>query len=164
MSEGTPFKIQTLRFGELEITESDIITTDEGLLGFPEAHRYVLVSDPRQSPFLWLQSADEPDLAFVIVNPLIFFPGYQVSAKPEELGSLGLDEISQATILTIVVIPPDPMDITTNLRGPLIINPENNKAKQLVLVDDRYHTKHFLLRDIPPELAGAPSEAVGEQR
>ena len=77
---------------------------------------------------------------------------------------LDLDDISNATILTIVVIPLNPMDITTNLRGPLVINPQNNKAKQLVLIDDRYHTKHLLLRDVPPELMAAQSEAVSGQR
>lgn len=164
MSKTGAIKIKTLRFGELEIAESDIVTIDDGLLGFPGLHRYVLISDPEQAPFLWLQCADGPDLAFVVVDPLIFFPGYQVTAKAEDLQSLGLEDTGKATILTIVVIPLNPMDITTNLRGPLIINPENNKAKQLVLIDDRYHTKHYLLRDIPPELAGAPSEAVGEQR
>lgn len=164
MSEDTVLKIETQRFGELEVSDSDVITMDDGLLGFPELRRYVLTSDPEQAPFLWLQCIDEPDLAFVVVDPVIFFPGYQVSAKSEDLQSLDLKDVSEATILTIVVIPVDPMDITTNLRGPLLINPENNKAKQLVLIDDRYHTKHFLLRDIPPELAGEPGEAVSEQR
>jgi flagellar assembly factor FliW len=164
MSESAVLKVETLRFGELEITESDVITMDDGLLGFPEFHRYVLACDQEQAPFLWLQCVGEPDLAFVVVDPLLFFPGYQVSVKAEDLRSLELEDITEATILTVVVIPLNPMDITTNLRGPLIINPHNNKAKQLVLIDDRYHTKHLLLRDIPPELAGQPSEAVGEQR
>ena len=160
--ESAVLKIQTLRFGEVEISESDIIMMDEGLLGFPGLRRYALISDPEQTPFVWFQSVDEPQLAFVVVDPYIFFPGYQILAKAEELQSIGLKDINQATILTIVVIPLNPMDITTNLRGPLVVNPENNKAKQLVLIDDRYHTKHFLLRDIPPELAGTSGEAVGE--
>ena len=162
MSENAVLKIQTIRFGEVEVAESDIITMDDGLLGFPTLHGYALISDPEQAPFIWLQSIEEPELAFVVVDPYIFFPGYQILAKSEELQSIGLPNISEGTILTIVVIPLNPMDITTNLRGPIVVNPENNKAKQLVLIDDRYHTKHFLLRDIPPELAGAPGEAVGE--
>jgi len=166
MSESdTPvIKVNTLRFGELEVEESDIVTMDEGILGFPEFHRYVLTSNADQAPFMWLQSVDDPELAFVVVDPFLFFPGYQVVTKSDEIRPLGLKSIEDATILTIVVIPLNPMDITTNLRGPLIINPENNKAKQLVLIDDRYHTKHFLLHDIPPELAAAPDEAVSEQR
>ena len=164
MSEDAVLKIQTLRFGEVEISESDIITMPDGLLGFPGLHRYTLLSDPEQAPFIWLQCVDEPQLAFVVVDPYIFFPGYQILAKHGELQSIGLEDIREATILTIVVIPFNPMDITTNLRGPLVINPKTNQAKQLVLIDDRYHTKHFLLKDIPPELAGTPDEAVGEQQ
>ena len=155
-------KIETHRFGELEVKESDVITMEEGILGFPEFHRYVLTSNPDHSPFMWLQCVDDPELAFVVVDPFLFFPGYQVLIKPDEIKPLGLKSISDATILTIVVIPLNPMDITTNLRGPLVINPENNNAKQIVLIDDRYHTKHFLLHDIPPELAAAPDEAVSE--
>jgi flagellar assembly factor FliW len=162
MSESGTMKIRTLRFGELEVAESDIIFMDEGLLGFPGLHKYAIIADPDQAPFIWLQSIEEPDLAFVVVDPFLFFPGYQLSLKPQELQTVNLESIEQAVILTIVVIPLNPMDITTNLRGPLIINPANNRARQLVLLDERYHTKHFLLRDIPPELAGKPEEAVGE--
>ncbi len=161
----TTQKFHTARFGEVEISPSEIITLPEGLLGFNHIHRYVLLKDPEQAPFLWFQSLDDPDLAFVVVDPFIFFPGYEIQVKPMELATIQLDDLTKATVLTIVTIPPDPMNLTANLRGPLVINSEKNIGKQLVLIDDRYHTKHFLLKDIPPELAAPPggADTTGEE-
>ncbi|RJP18287.1 MAG: flagellar assembly protein FliW [Candidatus Omnitrophota bacterium] len=149
-------KYFTTRFGEIEIFASEIITLPEGLLGFNQLHRYVLLKDPEQAPFLWFQALDDPDVAFVVVDPFIFFPGYEIQVKPWELSTIQLDDLTKATVLTIVTIPPNPENLTSNLRGPLVVNSEKNLGKQLVLIDDRYHTKHFLLKDIPSYLATPP--------
>lgn len=149
----TKLKFETARFGEIELAPSDILTFPEGLLGFAHVRRYILLAEPEEEPFLWLQGIDDPDLAFIVVNPHIFFPGYEVQVKSQELSSIHLTDIDKADVLVIVTLPEEPMDLTANLRGPLIINRENNFAKQLVLIDDRYNTKHFLLKDIPDYLA-----------
>ncbi len=162
--QSTTQRFFTTRFGEIEILASEIITVPEGLLGFNQIHRYVLLKDPDQAPFLWFQALDDPDLAFVVVDPFIFFPGYEVQVKPWEIASIQLEDLAQATVLTIVTIPPDPTELTTNLRGPLVLNSEKNLGKQLVLIDDRYHTKHFLLKDIPPDLATPPAEESTHQK
>ena len=151
-------KYETTRFGLIEVLSSEILVFPEGLLGFNQYHRYILINEPEQAPFLWLQSLDEPDLAFVVIDPFFFFPGYEIGVKSHELTAIQLDDLSQASVLTIVTVPGDPMNITTNLRGPVVINSARKLAKQLVLIDDRYHTKHFLLRDIPPGLATPPGK------
>jgi flagellar assembly factor FliW len=164
-TSGATVTFDTTRFGNIEIPETDVLTLPEGLVGFNLYHRFTILKDPEQEPFLWLQSLDEPDLAFVVVNPLLFFPGYEIKIKKSELASIGLESLSQAEVLTIVTIPTNPMDLTTNLRGPLLVNVEEKVGKQFVLIDDRFTTKHFLLHDIPPELAtpaansNAPSKA-----
>jgi len=152
-------KYSTTRFGEIEVLPSDVLTFPEGLLGFNQYHRFVLLKDPEQHPFLWLQALEEPDLAFVVIDPFLFFPGYEIQVKSHELSTIQLEDLRKATVLTIVTVPDDPMNLTTNLRGPLVINSEKNVVKQLVLIDDRYHTKHYLLKEIPPELATPPGEA-----
>lgn len=149
-------KITTTRFGEIEVHESEVLEFPEGLLGFNMFRRYTLIKDPEQEPFLWLQSLEEDDLAFVVVNPYLFFPGYDIQVKSQELASLKIKNVADCDVVTIVTIPPDqPMDLTTNLRGPLVVNVAEKLARQVVLIDDRYHTKHFLLRDIPAHLAEA---------
>ncbi|HOL93481.1 MAG TPA: flagellar assembly protein FliW [bacterium] len=146
-------KFLSARFGEITLDVTELLLIPQGLLGFTPFHRYAILKDPEEAPFLWLQSVDAPDLAFVIVNPFLFFPGYEIQVKAHELGEIQLDDISKATVLTIVTIPENPMELTANLRGPLLINTEKRLGKQFVLIDERYKTKHFLLKDIPPELA-----------
>ncbi|MBI1389873.1 MAG: flagellar assembly protein FliW [bacterium] len=150
---GQKLQFETTRFGEIEIADGDVIAMPEGLVGFNTFRRWTLLKDPEQEPFLWLQSLDDGDLAFVVVNPFIFFPGYDIKVKQSELAPLQLDDITKAEVLTIVTIPSNPMDLTANLRGPLLFNVEAKLAKQLVLIDDRYNTRHFLLHDVPPDLA-----------
>lgn len=146
-------KFLSARFGEIELDASELLWIPQGLLGFTPLHRYTILKDPEEAPFLWLQSVDLPELAFVIVDPFLFFPGYEILVKAHELGDIELDDITKATVLTIVTVPENPMELTANLRGPLLINTEKRLAKQFVLIDDRYKTKHFLLKEIPPELA-----------
>lgn len=152
-ASGAMIEFETTRFGSISIPDSDVLNLPEGLVGFNLYHRFTILKDPEQEPFLWLQSLDEPDLAFVVVNPFLFFPGYEIKVKNSELAGIDLDDLAKAEVLTIVTIPSNPMDLTTNLRGPLVVNVEGKVAKQFVLIDDRYNTKHFLLHDIPPELA-----------
>lgn len=154
----------TTRFGEIEIAESEVLLMPEGLLGFQELTRFTLLKDPDQEPFLWLQSLEDAGIAFVVVNPFIFFPGYEIQVKTQELQSIELNDLAHAEILTIVTIPSEnPHDLTTNLRGPLVVNTEANLAKQLVLIDDLYHTKHYLLKDIPESLAKPPDKPNSEK-
>jgi flagellar assembly factor FliW len=149
-------KFLSSRFGEIELPNSEILTMPEGLLGFGHLNRYAILKDPDEEPFIWLQSVDESDLSFVVVDPFMFFPGYEIQVKTNELSAIKLDDLYKATVLAIVTVPEDPMNLTANLRGPLVVNTNSKLAKQFVLIDDRYHTKHFLLKDIPSYLAVAP--------
>lgn len=159
MSDQEQIVVRTSRFGEIAVEPSEVITVVGGLLGFAGLNRFVLINNPEQAPFMWFQCLDDGDLAFVVVDPFVFFPGYKIHAKREDLEPIGLNSIKEATILTIVTIPLNPHDMTANLRGPLVFNVESRLGKQMVLIDDRYHTKHYLLHDIPEELTGAPRAA-----
>lgn len=159
-TEHSPVTFYTTRFGDVETDESKIITFTEGLLGFNNYKRYHIIQDPDQEPFLWLQSVEEPDLAFVVVDPFLFFPGYEIEVKPHELNAIHVTDVSKSTVLTIVTIPKNTNDISANLRGPLVFNMDVRLGKQLVLIDDRYDTRHFLLRDVPDYLATPPTASV----
>ncbi len=139
--------IQTERFGELSVPETDVLHFPEGILGFGDRKEFVLVQEAAYAPFLWLQSVDDPHLSFVVVDPLTFVPDYKVEVKPAEVKSLDLDDIEKARVLVIVVVRDDPDQITANLQGPLIVNPEKSVGKQIVLLNDRYHTRHYILRE-----------------
>jgi len=144
-------KYSTSRFGELDVRDDDVITVSEGLLGFGAQKRYVLLEDPEQEPFLWFQSLDDPALAFVLVDPLVFFPDYRVTIPREEITDLELNDATEARILAIVVVSEDPARITANLKGPLVLNPRTRLAKQVVLAAEEYGTRHPLLAQITGE-------------
>jgi len=139
-------KANTTRFGEIEVPENNIICFKSGLLGFPGLTRYVVLDTNPNSPFKWLQSLDLSELAFVVMNPLLVKPDYKVALQPYDVAELGIEENRQLLLLVMVTVANgDPPQMTANLRGPLLINLQNNRGKQLVLADEDYTTRHSLM-------------------
>lgn len=136
-------RIDTTRFGPIEADESRIITFAEGILGFPQHRRYALVQTG-DSALYWLQSVEDPGLAFVVCDPTLFVPDYQAPIRADDLAALGIEDVSQGQVLVIV----NKVDgyLTANLLGPLVIGTGSLAAKQLVLSDKRYSTRHRLVR------------------
>ena len=138
-------KIETTRFGHVKIDESLIITIPEGILGFEDLKRFIILDRfDKESPFKWLQSIEDPSLAFMITNPLIFVPDYKATIQKNELINIELSDESKAIIVVIVNIKRDHSAITINLQGPLVINPEKKLAKQCILRTDDYGVRHVI--------------------
>ena len=134
--------INTTRFGEVEISEDSILHMPEGVLGFGSCKRYVLLQDEPETPYKWLQAVDDPVLAFIVINPLDFFPDYDIDLAEEDAESIGLRDAARAALITTVTVDKKQGRVTTNLLGPIVINSDNLHAKQVVLQDERYGTKH----------------------
>jgi len=130
--------------GDVEIEGENIITVPEGIPGFPHSKRYVMLENDKDSPFKWLQSIDESDLAFIIINPLYFKADYKIRIDHRDISILEPFDLDDMLVMVIVTIQRDPKQITANLKGPLIINPKNRLAKQVVLVDSEYPTRHHI--------------------
>lgn len=138
-------KYSSSRFGVLEIDEGRVLTFPSGVLGFPESRRYVMLDHDTEAPFKWLQSLDEPALAFVIMDPDLFAgEEYRVDVTEDALAEIQGKSGEAFSIAVILTIPSDdPGRVTANLRGPLLMNPRTRLCKQLVLSDD-YPTRHPL--------------------
>lgn len=136
--------IQTSRFGQLEVDPDRLIVFEEGILGFPDHREYALVQTGTGSGFYWLQSVDAPDLAFVVCDPRLFVADYQVPVKMEDLARIELTEAKNAQ--TFVIVNKIGDLLTGNFQGPLVVNAVNRRARQLVLSDKRYSTRHPLMR------------------
>ena len=132
-------RIDTSRFGEVEVDETRIISFPKGLLGFPEYKQYVLLEAGEDSYFWWLQSIELPELAFVVTDPSVFVPTYQVPMKPEQMAELGILSFDEAQVLAIVNKRGNVL--TGNLQGPLVIHVEKRVGEQLVLSDRRFTTR-----------------------
>ena len=136
--------LQTSRFGQVEVDDQRLIEFESGILGFPDFKRYALVQTGTDSGFYWLQSVDNPELAFVVTDPRLFVADYQVPIKAEDLAKIGLDSVEGAQVF-IIVNKADEL-LTGNLQGPLVVNVATRSAIQLVLSDRRYATRHPLMR------------------
>lgn len=136
--------ITTSRFGQLDVNEQRLIEFPEGILGFPGQNQYALVQTGTDSGFYWLQSVCTADLAFVVCDPRLFVADYQVPVKLEELEGIQLASVDDAQVFVIVNKVGDML--TGNMQGPLVVNVRNRKARQLVLSDKRYSTRHPLMR------------------
>jgi len=146
-------KVNTTRFGTVEVKEKDILKFPEGLVGFADCKRFFIYNKEKNLPFFWLQSVDDPKLAFVICDPLLFFPDYKVSVRKEELSVIDASDPAKLIICVIISISHDPFRMTANLQGPLVINTGNRKGKQLVLMDGKYTTRHTIpLKNKPLDL------------
>ncbi|MDR0387331.1 MAG: flagellar assembly protein FliW [Treponema sp.] len=145
-------KVTTKAYGLIDIDEYQKITIASGLFGFESFKDYVLLDAERQ-PFYWLQSMDVEQIAFILVNPFLFRPDYEIDINDGELSEIGISDPQKALIFTIVTIPADGGPMTANLQGPLVINRDTHQGKQAVLTDPRWRTRH----NIMDELAAARS-------
>jgi flagellar assembly factor FliW len=135
-------KINTTRFGELEVDKKDFITFKDGLLGFESLKKFFIVDPGDQTLILWLQSIDEPTTAFPIMEPKIFNPKYVAKLLPAELSSLELENLSNASIYTILTIPQTVTEMSANLKAPIIINNQTRCARQIVLQDSKLEVQY----------------------
>ena len=138
-------EIKTTRFGQVEIDEDLIITLPDGVLGFEDLKNYIILDHfDKESPFKWLQSVEDPSLAFVITDPLAFVPEYKAKISKEEVSSIALSDASKALIVVIVNIKRDHSEISVNLQGPIVINAERKLAKQIVIRESDYSIRHVI--------------------
>lgn len=143
-------EIQTTRFGTLSVDDSRVITVPKGLLGFPQHTRFALIQTGEENYFFWLQSVDDPGLAFVVTDPGIFFKEYDVPLRDELLAELQVED-PRAIQLFVICNKVDEW-LTGNLLGPIVVNAANRLAEQVVLTEKRWTTRQPLLKlqaDVP---------------
>ena len=128
-------RVESTRFGVLEIPSSSIIYIMGGIIGFPGLSRYTLLE--YNPPFSWLQSLDRADLAFVVVNAAEFGEEYSfpLPAGDKDLDLTGTDDVA---IINLVSVRPDPTMTTVNLKAPVIVNLRNMNGRQVVLDNPKF--------------------------
>lgn len=141
-------KIQTTRFGELEVKKNDLLHFVEGILGFEQLKKFFVVDPGDNTLILWLQSAEDPKVAFPIMEPRIFKPSYTVKLLPAELAGLGLENLNDARIYSILTIPQDITKMSANLKAPIVINNQNNHCRQIVLQDNKLPVRYEMYREL----------------
>ncbi len=156
-------RIQTSRFGLIEIQESDLVQFPEGILGFGQLRRFVLIDDPTDEIFAWLQSCEEPGIAFPILEPELFDPGYNPALAKSDLAALQLTEPKGYRMFAIVTIPKDPTQMTANLKAPVIINIKARLARQCVLQDNQLAIREPIFAKLQQRVVQYPQQSIKSQ-
>src|SRR5271166_6537468 len=111
---------ESVRFGTVEIPPEDVIDFPFGLIGLGGS-RYALIDRNPGSGFLWLHAVDDPALALPVVSPHQFFPGFSLAIAEEDRERTGIDDPSSGRLYVTVHATPNPLDITVNLRAPIVV-------------------------------------------
>jgi len=138
-------RIETTRFGPLEVAAEDVIEFPRGLFGFEEVDHFVLVERPEGSILKWLQAVGRPDLAFVVLDPSVFPGDYQFELSGEDRAALGCTRQNELMVWVIVGIPEDPREMTANLKGPILINPGRRLGRQILLEGDGHSPRYRIV-------------------
>lgn len=142
--------IKTKHFGEVEMDEANILVFNEGIFGFEDNKRYVILfyQEAENSPFSWLQSLEDQELSLPIINPLSYFPDYNPEVSDELVEKIGEPVLEDLNLFTVVVVPEDIKKMTTNLKAPILVNIKTKKGMQVIAQDDEYSIKHNLYNQI----------------
>ncbi len=139
-------KVDTTRFGEIEVDETRILNFVQPIFGYEEFSKYTIVEHNGNDVFQWLQCVECPELAFPISMPGYFnIQNYIFEIDDETAEKLGIKSAEDVLIYNIVTIPVNnPKAATMNLLGPVVINKNNNNAIQYVVLNSNF-SSHYPL-------------------
>ena len=127
-------KIETRDFGTIEIGEEKIYHFTQPLFGFEQYTDFVVLHDEEiGESFVWLQSTQEPQLCFIMMDPNAVTENYAPALPPEFDGLLGEGD---CFCWVVAVVPEELRDSTVNLRSPVFLNPANKRGAQIILEGD----------------------------
>ena len=145
-------RVNSHRFGQIDVPRQTILHFPDGMLGFPHLRRGCLLPYGPNAGLRCLQSLEDPALLFLTVEPYIVFPQYEVELTDADAIALELGKPEHAAVLTLITISKDGEAVTTNLLAPIVINTLTRRARQVILDTDRYLTKHLIGARIKEDL------------
>ncbi|MCR8926443.1 flagellar assembly protein FliW [Priestia megaterium] len=137
-------KISTSYHGDIEIDNQQTLTFNQGIPGFLEETEFVILPLPEAEAFQVLQSIQTKEIAFIITDPFQFFLDYDFQLEPQEIEKLQLQQVEDAAVYVLLTMSNSVEKITANLQAPVIINTKKQLAKQVILMNPAYETKHRL--------------------
>jgi len=161
--------LNTRHFGEIVVREEDIITFEEGLPGFEDEKKFVILDtcapgEAGEPVFRWLQCVDNPMLAFAIADPFVFVPEYEVELDEDVIEPLEIEKESDVVLYAITVVPGDIRKTSINLKAPLVINIKNNKGMQVILDTNKYSIRHYIMDEAAIQEVRANASLNEEKR
>jgi flagellar assembly factor FliW len=140
-------KIDTKYHGVIEVNREDIWKFTYGLPGFQDEKEFVILSLLDNEVYSVLQSVKTRDIGFVITNPFLFFQDYSFKIDDQTIQHLEINNQADTIVYTVLTIQDPFKNTTANLQAPIIMNKSNRSAKQYILNDGNYTTKHSILTE-----------------
>ncbi len=138
-------EINTSQFGEISVNQNKIIEFAREILGFEGYTKFTIIDNLEDEIFYWLQSVEDPDLAFMMIDPTEFIADYKIDIPAKFREKIKLKTKQEMVVYTLVVIQEEKNYVSTNLKAPIIINHKQQKGGQLVLETD-YPTRYYLMK------------------
>lgn len=139
-------QLRTRQFGEITIEPSKQIIFPEGLPGFETLRQFILLEDEEEgSLFSYLQSVEQGEVSFILMNPYQIMPEYNPIIKEAYFEKLGGGTSEEFALLSMVTIPQQVAHTTLNLQAPLLFHIEKRRGIQVILEKSPYKTKHLML-------------------
>ena len=139
-------QINSRLFGEIDVEDDKVIDFKNGIIGFEEHHKYALIFDAEKESsksIMWLQSMEEPELAFPVADPTHICSGYNPVVEDELLESIGgIDKPEDVFVLVVLTVPSDLTKMTANLKAPLVINTDTRKGCQIIVNNEEYQVRY----------------------
>lgn len=152
METNTTLTLKTAKFGEIEVDNELIFDFVVPIIGFDELKKYTIVDIKPDSPFKWLQSTEDMELAFPITLCSYFGIDYQFDIPDEEAEKIDIKNAEDVFVFNIVNIPnSNPQGATVNMVAPIIVNLANKKAMQTILKDTNFEVRHKLYGETDTE-------------
>lgn len=150
---------ETRLFGTIDIPDDKIIVLENGMIGFPELQHFALIFDAEKEEggkIKWLQSMDEPDTAFPVIDPTLVKKDYSPMINNEILKPLGELTHENTFVLSTVTVPKQLEKMSVNLKAPIVINTDTGRGAQII-VEDNLPVKYMIY-----DLLKAKKEKAGE--
>ncbi|WP_339175266.1 flagellar assembly protein FliW [Solibacillus sp. FSL R5-0691] len=139
-------KITTAYMGEVEIKPTQIIKFEHGLPGFEDEKEFVQLPLSEGSAYQVLQSLKTTELAFIITSPYAIIAGYNFEVEDSVIQALDIKNAKEVAVFVLVSLKDTLENSTVNMKAPIVLNIENQKAKQIILEED-YAIRHQLAVD-----------------
>jgi flagellar assembly factor FliW len=140
-----PRTLESRRFGQMEVREEAVIRFPDGLPGFEELHRFLLLSLPELEPVQFLVSIDDTEISFPVLPAPLCVPDYAPDVRAADLEPLRAAEGSAVTTYVILTFHHEGERVTANLRAPVLINPASRVGRQVTLSDSTHSLRHELV-------------------
>lgn len=139
--------IGTKFFGQVEVNDDSLFVFESGIPGFSDLHRFIIIKE-QNSFFHYLQSVDNENICFIMMDPFQIDPDYDIEISEGTVKKIEIEKPEDVMLYVILTIPENVKNMTANMKAPIVVNTVNRKGIQEVVDDDRYTTRHSLVKEI----------------